>query len=872
MICCWRRLTAVVFFGFCALRLWAGGSGLNVVVVINQNSTNSIQLGNYYCEQRKVPPQNVLRTSWSGTNTDWTKAEFEAVVLNPLLSMLSARQLTNQVDYIVLSMDIPYRVRNPGAASVSGTNSTTSALFYGFKSDFDSPSFIPASCNLPDATTNSYAASEGIFRATPPGSALSNSFLVSMITSTSLGLAKQIVDQGVAGDGTFPSQAVMLAHSDDRLRNIRYQQYDDAIFNIRVRGNYQVQRTNVNDPINLGAILGYQNGRGSFTVSGTSFIPGAMADYLTSFGGFLLEPTDQTSVLAFLDAGAVATYGTVIEPCAYFQKFPSPQNYFYQARGFNIAECYYQSVTNPYQGVLVGEPLSAPFAAAPIAAWLSLPASPTFSGTTNLTVQAQALDAGHPVQQVDLFVDGNYAQTLTNIAPRANNIVNATINGRSMNYTVGAGETVKSVAAGLASVLNQSSNTNNTKVRAFAHGDRIELQSFDLTKVGPQVPITASSSVGSASALTTFVGVNGGAFLDSSAFGIRAYLVTNTPQLGSWLQLNVTKTNGQVVSVAVTNTVSGTMLKDFARMLFDAVNTNAQLQGAEGLTVEDVNMHEDSPYAEFVYGIDDHSGTFNVRARGAGWPQAQIRVSIAGSPPFITLPSGTNRLDQNLPDLQPRQHLYITAGATNVLATFGFNTVTQANGFHELTAVAYEGSHVRTQRRISQAAQIQNGPLSAVFTVIAGDTNSAVESDLKFSVAANTNNISKIELFSTGWALSNVVGQASAVFSVAGTNLGIGLHPFYAIVTRNDGKQYRTETKWIRLIGQESGFRVSISGPLPALSWPAAAGRQYDILGATGAGGSFQVQDSVTPSNSAGFWLETNVLAPQRFYRIRTSD
>ncbi len=39
----------------CCLRLWAGGSGLNVVVVVNQNSTNSVQLGNYYCEKRQIP-------------------------------------------------------------------------------------------------------------------------------------------------------------------------------------------------------------------------------------------------------------------------------------------------------------------------------------------------------------------------------------------------------------------------------------------------------------------------------------------------------------------------------------------------------------------------------------------------------------------------------------------------------------------------------------------------------------------------------------------------------------------------------------------------------------------------------------------------
>src|SRR5689334_6436076 len=39
-----------------AWNLYAGGSGLNTVVVINQNSANSVALGNYYAERRQVPP------------------------------------------------------------------------------------------------------------------------------------------------------------------------------------------------------------------------------------------------------------------------------------------------------------------------------------------------------------------------------------------------------------------------------------------------------------------------------------------------------------------------------------------------------------------------------------------------------------------------------------------------------------------------------------------------------------------------------------------------------------------------------------------------------------------------------------------------
>jgi len=40
--------------------LGPGGSGLEVIVVVNQNSTNSVQLGQDYCELRGVTPQQNL--------------------------------------------------------------------------------------------------------------------------------------------------------------------------------------------------------------------------------------------------------------------------------------------------------------------------------------------------------------------------------------------------------------------------------------------------------------------------------------------------------------------------------------------------------------------------------------------------------------------------------------------------------------------------------------------------------------------------------------------------------------------------------------------------------------------------------------------
>jgi len=858
MIIDWRRLAPVVTYCAFAVRVWAGGSGLNVAVVVNQNSSNSVQLGNYYCEQRQVPPQNLLRTSWGGGNIVWQKSDFESVILSPLLFMLSTRQLTNQIDYVLLSMDFPYKVTD-----TNGVNSTTTTLFNGFIPDIPWPQW--PSCSLPDASSNSYAGGECLFRSVAPGNRKTN-FLTVMLTSSNLAQAKLVIDRAVASDSTFPTQTVYLAKSPDVSRNIRYSLFDNALFDTRLRGNYSMQRTNAEPSYYFGAILGLESGWGNpYVIGSASFVPGALADNLTSKGGYIFEPNDHFNILKFLTLGVAGCFGTVIEPCAYLGKFPSPQNYLYQARGFSMAECYYQSVTNPYQGLLLGEPLAAPFALPSIGSWIGLPAAALLSGTTNLSLQFMAADADHPVQQVDLFVDGTYAQTLTNIPPQTNNVLYVTINGYPTNYTVPANATIRSVVSNVTQRLNRTAYTNATKVQAIAHGDRVELRSFDLAKAGSQVSIAVSNAAGSAPVLTTFLSASRSTFLDTIAFGTRGYAITGSvPAIGHYLQLSFTLTNGVGVTVAITNNLSTNTLPNLAQGLVSMVTNNAALQGSEGVAAEDFIPYDPDtgqPYPRF-----------NLRARSPGWDAAQVQATLSGSTAFTPQPSGARCLDGNLPDLQPRNHLYVAAGLTNLPLTFAFNTANQTDGYHELTAVAYEGSHVRTQKRIAQTVRIQNRPLSAVFTTLYGGTNTVVGATLQFSVVANTNNITKIELFSTGGSLGAVGNQSNAIFSVAGTNLDLGLHPFYAVVTASGGNQYRTETKWIRLVNTEAPFRVSLTTPPPVLNWPATAGRSYEILTTTNLTEVFQHRATLTPSNSAALWADTNPPAPQRIYRVRTAN
>jgi uncharacterized protein (TIGR03790 family) len=92
-----------------------------------------------------------------------------------------------------------------------------------------------------------------------------------------------------------------------------------------------------------------------------TFLPGALADHLTSFGGDLLG-SSQMSSLAWLEAGATASYGTVSEPCSYWQKFPNPAVLLrHYLSGESAVEAYWKSVAWPAQGLFIGEPLAAPY-------------------------------------------------------------------------------------------------------------------------------------------------------------------------------------------------------------------------------------------------------------------------------------------------------------------------------------------------------------------------------------------------------------------------------------------------------------------------------------------------------------------------------
>ena len=828
--------------------VWAGGSGLNVIVVVNQNSTNSVELGNDYCELRGVPPQNLLRlTNWTGGSINWSPADFQTNLLNPLLAMVGSRGLANQAQFVVLSMDIPYRVTDG-----SNIDSTTSALFYGFKTNTIFPGG-PDSCSLPDNSSNSYAYSELPFPQAIPNTAGTNSFLAMMLTDITLAAAENTLLRSVTADFSYPTQTVYLAKTDDPARNVRFTEFDNSVFENQVVGNYAVTRTNT-DSTEFSNIFGFQTGLLGYPFEPGTFVPGAIGDSLTSFGGYILEDSGQTPILAFLEGGASGSYGTVVEPCNYTQKFPDPIDYFYQTRGFSLAEAYYQSVLNPFEGLFTGEPLAAPFARPGSASWSSLTNGTVLSGQPALDISFTAAATNLPLAQADLFVDGTFFQTMSNLPPAAGNVLSVVLNGNTVNYTVPANASLAVIATGLADALNLQSGV--THVLASTAGDRIELQSSEIYVPGSNVTISAGSAIGAAPGLTTHLTAARPVFLDTVATGYQQVTLYNAPIVGDWIQVTFTKTNGTVVTLGVTNNVPGTSVGTMAQNLVNEINSNASLQSADGLYVADFFDYD--PYSEAV-------AQFNLYANTPGWLASQILATVTTSPNLGTTPAGTYPLADNVSDLRPKNHLYVSSGTNSLAVNFAFDTTEIADGSHQLTTVAYEGTSVATQTHATRNVVIQNTGLTATLAVLPAGTNATLAQQLQFTVTPNATNISRIELFSTGGSQAVASNQATATFSVSAAYLGLGLHPFYALVTDQNGHRFQTATVFYR-IGPV--ITLTVVGRPPMLTWPATPNYCYDLQSTTNLTAAFQTLAIITATNSSIQWPVSTTNGAV-FYRVQ---
>ena len=769
--------TAIYTYFSSTLLCGAGGGPQNTLVVVNDREPESQALGHYYAQQYGIPQTQIFHINMS-TNLIMSTATYSNVIRNPILNYLEAQALTNQVEYIVYCRGIPHRVRK----ATNNENSLTSASYYDFRDATKS-----GACSTPGSgSVNDYFEQERSL--TPSDEPIaSRKFISSMLTGWTSDEARTFIDRSVAANNSSPTSQVYLLHTTDVFRNVQWYEFEDTAFLTRfLDGPVKVSIQDGNQLNSTHDIMGYTVGRASIGgLPSNTFFPGSIGEHVTSFGGRLFE-SSQMSIHQWIRYGCSGSYGTVTEPCNYTQKFPETQYHYWYARGFSLGESLFMSIENPYEGLVVGDPLCAPYASPPEVSIIGITAEQTITGSTNLTLTATPTITAHQVHRIDLFLDGTYASTLTNSSPTAGNQISSTINGTTRSYTVNGGDSIYDAASGLASAIN--ANPPLIPATAAAMGDRIVLTQKTRGTNGQNIAYTGMSSLGSGSHLSINCQAIGTNFLETTHPARQRITLTGSPASNDQIVATIRRLDGSNIVNSITS--DGTeSIATLLQNLMNTVNANAELQGTDGCIMK-YRRAIGSPQETYIVARTNHWNSYNV----------EVDYHINNAPGSTLSGSYTGKLTSNNDVMSARGTLFISAGSTNLTSPYTLDTTLLSDGPHELHVVAYDGSGLRTQGHQTIPFTVDNHDLSCTITDPLSIQNYERGQPITslVSATASPGSVTSVQFYVEGKLLSEST-LPPHLFSWNTTNTGAGLIELKAQAFDSLGNRTYSETTSIRV-------------------------------------------------------------------------
>lgn len=394
--------------------VFAGGGPENVALVVNADSWASQTVANHYLQWRQIPPSNVVYLTDLSSFEQTDVETFRETILVPVFKTLFERNLLEHVDYIVYSSDFPTAIdarRDLGGAAPDKLLAPTASLtgltyLYQFvlaknRHYLELINNFYARRPLRDLQQSALSAEHGkavqeaqelanagksqepleiqpttAFRSKyawdPTGTrvaeqgmryVLSTMLAVTSGRGNSVREALDYLQRSVAADATHPRGTIYFMKNNDVRSTTRQWAFATAVQALTetgvqgaiVDGTLPQQKDDV-----LGAMIG--SAGVNWKKSGSTILPGAICEHLTSFGGILTEGASQTPLTEFLRHGAAGSSGTVVEPLSIHAKFPSAFLHLHYVRGASLAEAFYQSVLGPYQLLIVGDALCQPWA------------------------------------------------------------------------------------------------------------------------------------------------------------------------------------------------------------------------------------------------------------------------------------------------------------------------------------------------------------------------------------------------------------------------------------------------------------------------------------------------------------------------------
>jgi uncharacterized protein (TIGR03790 family) len=327
----------------------------DIAVIVNESDPLSVAIGEYYQRKRQVPDANMIRVKFASARSSIPIEAF-ATLRKEILE-----RTPPVVQAYALTWVRPYRV---------DCMSITTAMAAGYD-----PSFCSDRCTATRWSPYFNSNSRRPYTEFGLRPAMS-------IAALDLERARELIDRGVASDGAAPKGKGFLVETTDVVRNVRAARYADAKLLVKDALPLEIIKTAALEQKQ--DVMFYFIGASEVTkLASNRFLPGAVADHLTSLGGDLTGGS-QMSSLRWLEAGATGSYGTVTEPCNILGKFPNPGMLMKRyLAGETLIEAYWKSVAMPGQGIFIGDPLANPYGGYKVA----------FDGR-DLAIQAAGLPPG----------------------------------------------------------------------------------------------------------------------------------------------------------------------------------------------------------------------------------------------------------------------------------------------------------------------------------------------------------------------------------------------------------------------------------------------------------------------------------------------
>ncbi|MBX3448881.1 MAG: hypothetical protein KF777_04930 [Planctomycetaceae bacterium] len=229
---------------------------------------------------------------------------------------------------------------------------------------------------------------------------------------TSVDEAVTSLRRAVAADGSRPPGTIYFEKNGDVRSTTREWAFRNAARQLEAMGVRAIVEDGIL-PREKNDVAGAVIGAADFDWAGSqsTILPGAIVEHLTSFGGAMSKDAGQTPLTEFLRNGAAGSSGTVTEPYAIQAKFPSPFLHVHYASGCTLVEAYYQSVTGPYQLLVVGDPLAQPWRRDFSLKSQGLVPDQPLSGDVVLKPKTESSDGIAPAEW-ELYVDGRRAASV----------------------------------------------------------------------------------------------------------------------------------------------------------------------------------------------------------------------------------------------------------------------------------------------------------------------------------------------------------------------------------------------------------------------------------------------------------------------------